>query len=99
MSETRENLRKNQSMKVSIFGLGYVGCVTAGCLAKDGHEVIGVDVVPSKVEKLAAGRPTVIETGLEEMMAEAHKKGRLSATTNGREAVLNSDASIVCVGT
>ena len=86
-------------MKVSIFGLGYVGCVTAGCLAKDGHEVIGVDVMPSKVEKLAAGRPTVVETGLDELIAEAHRQGRIEATTDGRAAVLASDASIICVGT
>src|SRR4051794_15529247 len=86
-------------MKVSIFGLGYVGCVTAACLTKDGHEVIGVDVMTSKVEKLAAGKPTVVETGLEEMLAEAHKLGRISATTNGRDAVLATDASIICVGT
>ena len=86
-------------MKVSIFGLGYVGCVTAACLAKDGHEVIGVDVVSSKVEKLAGGRATVVETGLDELIADGHKAGRIKATTNGRQAVLDSEASIVCVGT
>jgi len=86
-------------MKVSIFGLGYVGCVTGVCLVKDGHEIIGVDVVPSKVEKLGSGHPTVIETGLEELIAAAHKQGRITATTNGREAVQASDASIICVGT
>jgi GDP-mannose 6-dehydrogenase len=86
-------------MKVSIFGLGYVGCVTAACLTKDGHEVIGVDVMTSKVERLDAGKPTVVETGLEDMLAEAHKQGRISATTNGRDAVLATDASIICVGT
>src|SRR5438552_7993165 len=86
-------------MKVSIFGLGYVGCVTAGCLVKDGHEIIGVDVVSSKVDKLKSGRPTVIETGLDELIAEEHQQGRITATTNGREAVLASDASIICVGT
>ena len=71
-------------MKVSIFGLGYVGCVTAACLPKDNHEVIGVDVMASKVERLAAGQPTVVETGIEELIAEAHAQGRISATTNGR---------------
>jgi GDP-mannose 6-dehydrogenase len=86
-------------MKVSIFGLGYVGCVTAACLAKDGHEVIGVDVVASKVEKLAAGRATVVETGLDELIAEGHRSKRITATTDGRRAVLETDASIVCVGT
>ena len=86
-------------MKVSIFGLGYVGCVTAGCLAKEGHEIIGVDVVSSKVEKLAGGRPTVVETGLEDLIAEAHRQGRITATTDGIAAVLASDASIICVGT
>src|SRR6187455_184967 len=86
-------------MKVSIFGLGYVGCVTAGCLANEGHEVVGVDVVASKVEKLAAGLPTVVETGLERLIADAHQQGRMTATTDGIKAVLNTDASIICVGT
>jgi GDP-mannose 6-dehydrogenase len=86
-------------MRISIFGLGYVGCVTAACLAKDGHEVIGVDVVSSKVEKLATGRATVVETGLDELIAEGHRAGRITATTDGHCAVLASDASIVCVGT
>jgi len=86
-------------MNVSIFGLGYVGCVTAACLVKDGHKVVGVDVVSGKVERLAAGLPTVIETGLEKLIAEAAKAGKLGATTDGRAAVQNTDASIICVGT
>lgn len=86
-------------MKVSIFGLGYVGCVTAGCLAKDGHEIVGVDVMPMKVAQLAAGQPTVVETGLEDLIADAHRQKRISATGNGVEAVLATDASIICVGT
>ena len=86
-------------MKVSIFGLGYVGCVTAACLAKGKHEVIGVDIMASKVERLAAGQPTVVETGIEELITKAHAEGRISATTNGRAAVLASQASIICVGT
>jgi GDP-mannose 6-dehydrogenase len=86
-------------MKVSIFGLGYVGCVTAGCLTRDGHEVVGVDVVPGKVDRLASGLPTVIETGLDKLIAEARKMGRLNATTDSHAAVLATDASIICVGT
>jgi GDP-mannose 6-dehydrogenase len=86
-------------MKVSIFGLGYVGCVTAACLSKDGHSVVGVDVVPAKVERLASGLPTVIETGLDELIGQAGKAGKLTATTDGHAAVLNTDASIICVGT
>ena len=86
-------------MKVSIFGLGYVGCVTAGCLANEGHEVVGVDVVSSKVEKLGSGLPTVVETGLDKLIAEAHQAGRITATTDGVKAVLETDASIICVGT
>jgi GDP-mannose 6-dehydrogenase len=86
-------------MKVSIFGLGYVGCVTAGCLSKDGHEIVGVDVMASKVEKLDGGQPTVIEPGLNELIAEAKERGHISATTDGKAAVLSTDASIICVGT
>jgi GDP-mannose 6-dehydrogenase len=86
-------------MNVSIFGLGYVGCVTAACLAKDGHKVVGVDVVSGKVERLASGLPTVVETGLEKLIAEASKSGKLTATVDGRAAVHDTDASIICVGT
>ena len=86
-------------MNVSIFGLGYVGCVTAGCFSKDGHRVVGVDVVTSKVARLAAGHPTVVETGLDELIAEAHRAGRLTATADTEAAVLETDASIICVGT
>src|SRR6185503_16492589 len=86
-------------MKVSIFGLGYVGCVTAGCLGNEGHEVVGVDVVAPKVEKLNAGVPTVVEPGLEGLVAHAHQQGRITATTDGIKAVLATDASIICVGT
>jgi GDP-mannose 6-dehydrogenase len=86
-------------MKVSIFGLGYVGCVTAGCLGNERHEVVGVDVVAPKVEKLNAGVPTVVEPGLERLVAHAHQQGRITATTDGIKAVLATDASIICVGT
>lgn len=86
-------------MKVSIFGLGYVGCVTAACLARDGHEVTGVDVIASKVEKLATGHATVVETGLDELVMEGHRQKRITATRDGREAILSTDVSIVCVGT
>lgn len=86
-------------MRVSIFGLGYVGCVTAGCFAKDGHDVIGVDVMGSKVEKLSAGLPTVVETGLDDLIAEGHRSGRIKATMDAEAAVLNTDVSLICVGT
>ncbi|MBI1177037.1 nucleotide sugar dehydrogenase [bacterium] len=86
-------------MKVSIFGLGYVGCVTAACLARDGHEVTGVDVMASKVKRMDEGLPTVVETGIDEIFAEVKSQGRLRATTDGRAAVLETDVSIICVGT
>src|ERR1041385_6171608 len=86
-------------MKVSIFGLGYVGCVTAACLTHDGHEVVGVDVVPGKVDRLGSGLPTGIENGLDKLIAEGRKLGRVRATTDSHAAVLATDASIVCVGT
>src|SRR5262245_23582625 len=98
-SHEHHDLERKLEMNASIFGLGYVGCVTAACLAKDGHKIIGVDVVPGKVERLAAGLPTVVETGLEKLVAEANKSGKLTATLDGRAAVLNTEASIICVGT
>lgn len=86
-------------MNISIFGLGYVGCVSMGCLANNGHRVIGVDVMPSKVRLINQGRPTIIEKDIDRLIAESWKNGRASATTDFREAVLETNVSIICVGT
>lgn len=86
-------------MKISIFGLGYVGCVGAACLAKLGHQVIGVDVNENKVNLMNQGKPTIIEEGIAELCAEAHEKGLMRATTDVKDAVLNSDVSFIVVGT
>ncbi|MCI0487083.1 MAG: UDP-glucose/GDP-mannose dehydrogenase family protein [Blastocatellia bacterium] len=86
-------------MKLSVFGLGYVGCVSAACFARDGHEVIGVDVNPLKVEIINDGRSPIVEPGIEELIAEAVAQGRLRATTSAEEAVLGADLSLVCIGT
>jgi GDP-mannose 6-dehydrogenase len=85
--------------RVSVFGLGYVGAVTAACLAYKGHKVIGVDVNPAKVEMLASGRPPVQEPGLDRMITDAHAAGMLGATTDSQRAVSESEISFVCVGT
>ena len=86
-------------MRLSIFGLGYVGCVSAACFARAGHEVIGADVNSLKVEIINGGRSPIVEPGIEEMIAQAVREGRLRATTDTVEAVTNSDLSLVCVGT
>ena len=86
-------------MRISVFGLGYVGCVSAACLANDGHEVIGVDVNPQKVEAVQAGRSPIIEPGLDELIEEAVKAEKLQATLDSRLAVHNSNISLICVGT
>ena len=86
-------------MKVSIFGLGYVGAVTAGCLTKVGHTVVGVDVQAEKVESLASGVSPIIEPELDGLLAEAAKNGLLSATQNHEQAIKTTDVSLVCVGT
>lgn len=86
-------------MKISIFGLGYVGCVGAACLAKLGHNVIGVDVNENKVNLMNQGKPTIIEEGIAELCAEAHEKGLMRATTDVREAVHQTDVSFIVVGT
>lgn len=86
-------------MHISIFGMGYVGSVTAACLASRGHSIIGVDSNPTKVGLIAAGHAPVIETDLEAMTAEAVKTGRLRATSDAAGAVSDSELSIVCVGT
>jgi GDP-mannose 6-dehydrogenase len=84
---------------VSVFGLGYVGSVTAACLSSKGFDVIGVDVNSTKVDMLGSGRSPIIETGIDELIAEGHKTCRLRATTDSAAAVGNSDISFVCVGT
>lgn len=86
-------------MKVSIFGLGYVGTVSAGCLANDGHEVIGVDSVPTKTELINRGQSPIIEAEIGEIVTANVKAGRLRATTDPRQAVRETELSLVCVGT
>lgn len=86
-------------MKVSVFGLGYVGSVSAACLAARGHEVVGVDVNPVKVELIAGGRPAVVEERIGELTAEMVASGALRATTDVAGAVRATEISLVCVGT
>ncbi|HET7546143.1 MAG TPA: nucleotide sugar dehydrogenase [Usitatibacter sp.] len=86
-------------MKISIMGLGYVGAVSAGCLASEGHEVIGVDPQQAKVDLINAGSSPIIEKDIGEMIARAVAEGRLSATANVQEAVRHTDLSLICVGT
>ena len=86
-------------MRISIFGLGYVGAVTAGCLARQGHSIIGVDIQAQKVESFNRGLPPIIEPGLTELLQAAKAKELLRATQNCAEAITASEVSIVCVGT
>lgn len=86
-------------MDVSIFGLGYVGAVTAGCLTELGHSVVGADVQQAKVDAFNAGHSPIVEPELTDLLESAVKAGRLSATTDAREAVLATQVSIICVGT
>ena len=86
-------------MKVAIFGLGYVGTVTAAGLASQGHDVVGVDVDWSKVDAINAGQSPVVEPGVDRMVAQAVCAGRLRATTDVREAMEQAEVSLVCVGT
>jgi len=86
-------------MNISIFGLGYVGAVTAGCLARAGHSVVGVDVHPQKVADFNRGVPPIIEPGLEELLREAKAANRLRATQSCEEAIAATELSLICVGT
>jgi GDP-mannose 6-dehydrogenase len=85
--------------RVSVFGLGYVGAVTAACLAHKGHEVIGVDVNPLKIEMMESGQAPVLEPRLKELIEEGHRSAKLHATTETYSAVQESDISFICVGT
>ena len=85
--------------RVAVFGLGYVGCVTAACLARDGHTVFGVDVDSAKVARVNAGDPPVSEPGLEELLQKVTRSGALKATTSMPEALAQTDIALVAVGT
>lgn len=86
-------------MHIANFGLGYVGCVSAACLAKEGHQVIGVDVNPLKVEMINAGQSPIIEAGVDDLIRRAVAAGKLSATTEAAEAIAKADLSFIAVGT
>jgi len=86
-------------MRISIFGIGYVGCVSAACFARAGHDVIGVDVNPTKVDIINSGKSPIIEPGINELIHEMVHEGKLSATTDSLNAINASDLSLVCVGT
>lgn len=86
-------------MRISIFGLGYVGTVSMACLAKAGHHVTGVDPVKTKVNMINEGNSPIIEEKIDELMLTAFRSGRVRATTDEVEAVKETDLSFVCVGT
>ena len=86
-------------MRISVFGLGYVGAVSAACFAREGHDVVGVDVAIDKVNGINAGQAPIVEEGVQELVAEVVASGRLRATTDAREGVAESDISMICVGT
>jgi GDP-mannose 6-dehydrogenase len=86
-------------MKISVFGLGYVGTVSAACLASDGHIVIGVDKNPAKVDLVRRGKAPIIESGIDALIERSHSQSRLRATTNSVEAIDDSELSLICVGT
>src|SRR5690242_4303883 len=86
-------------MRLSVFGLGYVGCVSSACFSHNGHEVVGVDTNEVKVQIINDGRSPVVEPGVEDLIGGGVKEKRLRATTDAAEAVQHSDLSLVCVGT
>jgi GDP-mannose 6-dehydrogenase len=86
-------------MKLSVFGIGYVGSVVAGCMAKAGHEVVAVDINPGKVALVNKGGSPIKEAGLDELIAEGVAQGRLRATMSAAEAIAATEISFVCVGT
>ena len=86
-------------MRISIFGLGYVGAVSLACLARDGHDVIGVDVDQTKLDLIRSGKTPVVEEGMVDLMASVVASGRVSVSSNAADAIGATDLSLVCVGT
>ncbi len=85
--------------RVAVFGMGYVGCVSAACLSRDGHRVIGVDIDAGKVEAISMGHSPIFEPGLEELLKQQVDAGNLTATTDVADAVSQSDVAMIAVGT
>jgi GDP-mannose 6-dehydrogenase len=86
-------------MKISIFGLGYVGCVSLGCLSKNGHNVIGIDISKEKVNQINTGQATIVESEIDEIIAQSFIEKRIKATNDAKVGVLESEISIIAVGT
>lgn len=86
-------------MKIAIFGLGYVGITGAACLLGEGHTVVGVEISEHKARMIAAGRSPIVETGVDELLAQGVRDGRLSVVATAREAIEDADVAMVCVGT
>jgi len=86
-------------VQISVFGLGYVGAVSAACLARDGYQVVGVDVSGPKVQAINGGQAPIVEEGIQELVADVVSSGRLRATCDAREAVEATEVSLICVGT
>jgi len=86
-------------LKISVFGLGYVGTVTAGCFAHDGHQVLGVDLSQTKVDLISRGQSPIIEADIGQIIASTSQAGRLRATNDQAQAVRETELSFICVGT
>ncbi|MDO5340877.1 MAG: nucleotide sugar dehydrogenase [Bacteroidia bacterium] len=86
-------------MNISIFGLGYVGCVGMGCLAAKGHNVVGVDVSEEKIRLINDGKPTIVEKDIDVLIEKAHREGMIKATNDYVSAVKDTEISFLCVGT
>ena len=85
--------------RISIFGLGYVGAVSMACLARDGHQVIGVDIDPVKLDLIRSDKSPILEEGIQELMRDVVQSGRVTVTRDAAQALRDSELSFVCVGT
>src|SRR5690349_19777640 len=99
--DKKEKIRVDSASKyrICVFGIGYVGTVSAACLARDGHDVVAVDVNQDKVNVLNRGQSPIVEPNLAESIGSGVSAGRLKATTDSAAAVSSTDISLVCVGT
>ncbi len=96
---TTPRRKPTASKRISIFGLGYVGTVSLACLARDGHQLIGVDVDRTKLDLIRAGKSPILEEGIQELMRDVVDSGRVTVTNDAERAVLETDLTFVCVGT